>query len=79
MDIFNENTSVDPVEYITKQLPKDLVQLLKVRDELSKRQGALGAVENAVADRAKAKAELDSAKDNAAVIRAEAKKAADEL
>ena len=39
MNISNDNPSVDPIEYITKQLPKDLVQLLQVRDELAKRQG----------------------------------------
>ena len=41
MNISNDNPSVDPIEYITKQLPKDLVQLLQVRDELAKRQGSL--------------------------------------
>ena len=62
MNISNDNPSVDPIEYITKQLPKDLVQLLQVRDELAVRQGALSAVEDAVADRAKAKAEMEAAR-----------------
>ena len=73
MDIANENPSVDPIEYITKQLPKDLVQLLQVRDELAVRQGALSAVEDAVADRAKAKAEMEAAQAEALAVRADAK------
>ena len=68
MNISNDNPSVDPIEYITKQLPKDLVQLLQVRDELAKRQGSLNAVEDAVADRAKAKAEMEAAQAEGRIV-----------
>ena len=78
MNISNDNPSVDPIEYITKQLPKDLVQLLQVRDELAKRQGALNAVEDAAADRAKAKAEMEAAQAEALAVRADAKRFLDE-
>ena len=78
MNISNDNPSVDPIEYITKQLPKDLVQLLQVRDELAKRQGSLNAVEDAAADRAKAKAEMEAAQAEALAVRADAKRFLDE-
>ena len=78
MNISNDNPSVDPIEYITKQLPKDLVQLLQVRDELAKRQGSLNAVEDAAADRAKAKTEMEAAQAEALAVRADAKRFLDE-
>ena len=61
MNISNDATPTDYVEYIAKQLPKDLAQYVKLRDELAKRQGALSAAEAALADREKARGELAAA------------------
>jgi chromosome segregation ATPase len=73
MQISNDTNSIDPIEYITKQLSKDLVQLIQVRDELAVRQGALSAAKDAIADRAKAASELAAAKDQAAAMIVSAK------
>lgn len=74
MEISNDGSSnVDYVKYFTKQLPLDLARLASMRDELEKRQGALTAVEDSLADRAKARKELEDAKTEAADIVASAK------
>jgi hypothetical protein len=75
MDISGDTSNVDYIKYITKQLPKDLVNMLALRDELAVRQGALSAAEAAVADRGAAAAELAAAKEEAAAIKADAAKA----
>lgn len=54
MNISNDAPPVDHIAYITKQLPKDLVKLIEVRDELAKRQGAMAAVEAAIMQKAEA-------------------------
>jgi hypothetical protein len=72
MQVSNDTNSVDPIEYITKQLSKDLVQLLQVRDELAIRQGALSSAQNALADRDAAKQELAAANAEAYAIRVDA-------
>ena len=72
MQVSNDTNSVDPIEYITKQLSKDLVQLLQVRDELAIRQGALSAAKDAVADRERAKQELDAANAEATALKNDA-------
>lgn len=75
MEVSNDTQPVDVVNYITTQLPKDLLNLIAVRDELAKRQGAMSAVEDANNLRAAAAAALESAKADStemlAVARAE--------
>ena len=61
------------IEYIQKQLPADLTTLVNLQKELAERQGAMSAVQNALADREKAAAELATAKDQAATMLASAK------
>lgn len=75
MNVFGDNGSIDSgklVEYIAGQFPKDLAQMVKLRDEIAKRQGAMTAVEAANADRDAAAAELRKAREEAAGILAEA-------
>ena len=73
MNIVNDNPGVDYLAYFTTQMPKDLAQMAALRDELAKRQGAMSAVEAAVADRAAASAALDAAKAEAKDLLADAK------
>jgi ribonuclease Y len=73
MNIVNDNPGVDYLAYFTTQMPKDLAQMAALRDELAKRQGAMSAVEAAVADRAAASAELKAAKAEAKDLLADAK------
>ena len=73
MNIVNDNPGVDYLAYFTTQMPKDLAQMAALRDELAKRQGAMSAVEAAVADRAAASAELKTAKAEAKDLLADAK------
>jgi chromosome segregation ATPase len=73
MNIVNDNPNVDYLAYFTTQMPKDLAQMAALRDELAKRQGAMSAVEAAVADRAAASAALDAAKAEAKDLLADAK------
>ena len=61
------------IEYIQKQLPADLTTLVNLQKELAERQGAMSAVQNALADREKAAAELATAKDQSATMLASAK------
>jgi chromosome segregation ATPase len=65
MDIFDTGANIDSaklIEYITTQFPGELKTLIETKDELAKRQGALSAVDAAVADRAAAKTILEEAK-----------------
>lgn len=73
MNIVNDNPNVDYLTYFTTQMPKDLAQMAALRDELSKRQGAMSAVESAIADRAAASEELKAAKTEAKELLADAK------
>lgn len=61
MNVTNDGGSVDILEYVTKQFPKDVKTYLEIRDELAKRQGGLTAVKDAEKDRAKAAQELEKA------------------
>ncbi len=69
----NDTAAFDPVDYYTKQLPLDLARLTELRDELSKRQGAMIAVDDALKDREAAAAELAEAKEQATSLIADAK------
>lgn len=73
MNIINDNPGVDYLTYFTTQMPKDLAQMATLRDELAKRQGAINAVEAAVADRAAASAVLEAAKAEAKDLLTDAK------
>jgi hypothetical protein len=73
MNVSNDTPALNYVEYFTKQLPVDLATMAALRDELAIRQGALSAAQNAVVDRAKAAAELETAKNQAAEMVALAK------
>ena len=75
MVTYGDNGSIDPakfLDYIAQQFPTDLANLIKTRDELAKRQGAISAVDRANNDRAKAAAELDAANAKASSILADA-------
>ena len=76
MNIANDTTPVNYVDYFTKQLPVDLANMAALRDELEKRQGAMNAVEASLADRAKAAEELAAARAEADALLADAKKTA---
>ena len=71
MDVFDATGSIDLnklVEYIAKDFPGEFKQIIAARDELAKRQGAIGAAEAAIADREKAAAELAAAYNQAQQI-----------
>jgi hypothetical protein len=71
MITYSDGGSIDPstfLDYIAQQFPADLANLIKTRDELAKRQGAMSAVEKANKDREKAAQELADASAKAAVI-----------
>ncbi len=75
MVTYGDGGSIDPakfLDYIAKQFPIDLANLVKTRDELAKRQGAMTAVEKANKDREKAAAELEAAQAQASSILADA-------
>ena len=55
----------DPVEYFSKQLPADLIQMISLRDELAKRQGAMSAVAETLVARDEAKKKLANAEKEA--------------
>ena len=60
MVVYGDSGSIDSdkfLAYIAKQFPLDLAQLVKTKDELAKRQGALSAVDKANKDRENAAAE----------------------
>jgi hypothetical protein len=70
------NGEIDPakfLEYVQKRFSTDLANMVKTRDELVMRQGALTAVEDAAADRQKAATELADALMEADILRAAAK------
>ena len=76
MNVHGDTGTVDSakfLEYIVNQFPGDLKSMVEARDELAKRQGAMSAVEAAVADRAAASAALESAKAEAKDLLADAK------
>ena len=79
MDVFDSSGAIDLaklVDYIAKDFPGEFKQIIAARDELAKRQGAIGAVEAAVADRKLAEDELAAAYNKAQqiVIDADAKR-----
>ena len=71
MQVSNDSAAVNYVDYFTKQFPIDLANMAALRDELAVRQGALSAAQDAVADRERAKQELDAANAEAAALRAD--------
>jgi hypothetical protein len=76
MNVHGDTGNIDSakfLEYIVNQFPGDLKSMVEARDELAKRQGAMSAVEAAVADRAAASAELKAAKAEAKDLLADAK------
>jgi hypothetical protein len=79
MVTYGDGGSIDPakfLDYIAQQFPTDLANLIKTRDELAKRQGAMSAVEKANKDREKAARELEAAEAKAASIVEDAQKVA---
>jgi hypothetical protein len=72
MQVSNDSAAVNYVDYFTKQFPIDLANMAALRDELAVRQGALSAAKDAVADRERAKQELDAANAEAYAIRVDA-------
>lgn len=72
MIVSNDTPQLDFIDYIKKQFKTDLLQMIELRSELAKRQGAMSAVENAVADREAAAKELDAAKAEAKAIKEDA-------
>jgi len=76
MQVFSDAGTIDSakfLDYITTQLSSDVATLVKTRDELAKRQGALTAVNEAVADRQAAAKELADAKEQAKALLDDAK------
>lgn len=76
MNVHGDTGTVDSAKflgYIVNQFPGDLKSMVEARDELAKRQGAMSAVEAAVADRAAASAALEAAKAEAKDLLADAK------
>jgi hypothetical protein len=79
MVTYGDGGSIDPakfLDYIAQQFPADLANLIKTRDELAKRQGAMSAVDKANNDREKAARELEAAEAKAALIVENAQKVA---
>jgi chromosome segregation ATPase len=73
---YSEGGKINPakfLEYIAKQFPVDLANMIKTRDELALRQGSVNAAKDAVADRQKAADELTAAQTEADTLRADAK------
>lgn len=80
MVTYGDGGAIDPakfLDYIAKQFPTDLANMVAARDELAKRQGALSAVEKANKDREKAARQLEAATTEAGIIVADAQKVAD--
>lgn len=81
MNVFGDFGQIDTdkfLDYVARQLPADVATLVQARDEIALRQGALTAVQDAAKLRADAKAELDAAKKDAAVLVAEAQRKLEE-
>ena len=79
MDVIDQGGSIDLnklIEYVAKDFPREFKQIVEARDELAKRQGAIGAAEAAIADRQQAAADLAAAHNQAQqiVIDADAKR-----
>lgn len=77
MNVFNDSGQIDSekfLDYAARQLSSDVANLIKVRDEMALRQGALTAVQDAAKLRSDAQVELASAKDAASAMRAEAQR-----
>ena len=63
---------MDYLDYFTNQLPKNLASLAALRDEMAARQGAMSAVDDANGMKAQATTALETAKADAAAMRAAA-------
>ena len=73
---YSDGGKINPakfLEYIAKQFPTDLANMITTRDELALRQGSINAAKDAVADRQKAADELVAARTEADTLRVEAK------
>lgn len=86
MNVFGDSGGMDAdkfLEYVAKQLPIDVAAMVKAKQEMAKRQGALTAVDDAHKLRASAQAALVAAQDQAATIlvaaRAEAAEASSKM
>jgi chromosome segregation ATPase len=76
MNISSDAGGIDSskfLEYIAKQLPSDVAQMVAVRDELAKRQGSITAVDAANKKLADADAYAESTKAQADTLLADAK------
>ena len=78
MNVSDDTPSVNYVEYFSKQLPIDLAKMAVLRDELEVRQGAMTAVQDAVADREAARKELAAARAEIAELQAVTKQTLNE-
>lgn len=77
MNVFGDSGQIDSekfLDYVARQLSADVANLIKVRDEMALRQGALTAVQDAAKLRADAQADLAAAKEAASVMTAEAQR-----
>lgn len=77
MNVFGDSGQIDSekfLDYVARQLSADVANLIKVRDEMALRQGALTAVQDAAKLRADAQADLVAAKESAATMIAEAQR-----
>ena len=76
MITYSGNGDIDSakfLEYIAKQFPTDLANMVKTHNELALRQGSINTVKDAAADRQKAADELQAARTEADILRAAAK------
>ena len=69
MQVSNDSAAMNYVDYFTKQFLIDLANMAALRDELAIRQGAWSAAQDAMADRERAKQELDAAKAEASALK----------
>lgn len=77
MNVFGDSGQIDSekfLDYVARQLSADVANLIKVRNEMALRQGALTAVQDAAKLRADAQADLVAAKEAASVMTAEAQR-----
>lgn len=77
MNVFGDSGQIDSdkfLDYVARQLSADVANLVKIRDEMALRQGALTAAQDAAKLRSDAQSELAAAKDAAAVMMAEAQR-----
>lgn len=77
MNVFGDSGHIDSekfLDYVARQLSADVANLIKVRDEMALRQGALTAVQDAAKLRADAQTDLVAAKEAAATMIAEAQR-----